>query len=105
MYRIRRDDFSCFFQSYYLLQNPQTEGLGNSIGFGVALLFSAVFGKLELLIQTEKFLKPKWLYYLVFPPISEIGIRLAATRKAVLTGPLLASSLVAAAIFATAYSG
>ncbi|KAG0472644.1 hypothetical protein HPP92_014501 [Vanilla planifolia] len=60
--------------AYYLMQSPETTPAGQAIGFGVAFLFSAVF-----------------------------GIRLAATQKLIPSGVLLAISLGAAAVFGSAY--
>ncbi|XP_050377649.1 protein FATTY ACID EXPORT 4, chloroplastic [Argentina anserina] len=60
--------------AYYLMQTPETEALGDALGFGSAFLFASVF-----------------------------GIRLAATQKFAPAGPLLALSLSALAVFITAY--
>ncbi|KAK9926484.1 hypothetical protein M0R45_023712 [Rubus argutus] len=60
--------------AYYLMQTPETEALGDALGFGSAFLFACVF-----------------------------GIRLAATRKFAPAGPLLALSLSALAVFISAY--
>ncbi|KAM5571455.1 protein FATTY ACID EXPORT 4, chloroplastic [Rosa sericea] len=60
--------------AYYLMKTPETEALGDALGFGSAFLFASVF-----------------------------GIRLAATRKFAPAGPLLALSLSALAVFITAY--
>lgn len=60
--------------AYFLMQSPETKDAGDALGFGSAFLFSAVF-----------------------------GIRLAATRKLIPSGALLGVSLVALAVFISAY--
>lgn len=60
--------------TYFLLQNPDTERLGEALGFGGSLLFAALF-----------------------------AIRLFATKKPVPSGPLLVLSSVASIVFASAY--
>lgn len=60
--------------AYFLMLAPDTKDLGEALAFGSALLFSSVF-----------------------------GIRLAATRKIVPAGPLLALSLGALVLFLSAY--
>ncbi|KAL1805338.1 protein FATTY ACID EXPORT 4, chloroplastic [Daucus carota subsp. sativus] len=60
--------------AYFLMQAHDTQELGEALAFGSALLFASVF-----------------------------GIRLAATRKIVPAGPLLALSLCALVLFLSAY--
>ncbi|XP_030453964.1 protein FATTY ACID EXPORT 4, chloroplastic [Syzygium oleosum] len=60
--------------AFYLMQAPETKSIGYSLGFGGAFLFSSVF-----------------------------GIRLAATRKLTPAGPLLGLSVLALAVFLSAY--
>eukprot|EP00245_Coleochaete_scutata_P010956 TRINITY_DN3960_c0_g1_i2.p1 TRINITY_DN3960_c0_g1~~TRINITY_DN3960_c0_g1_i2.p1 ORF type:complete len:184 (-),score=28.77 TRINITY_DN3960_c0_g1_i2:710-1261(-) len=60
--------------SFLLIQDPEKASLGYALAFGSALLFASVF-----------------------------GIRLFATGKAFPAGPLLAASLAASLIFASAY--
>ncbi|KAK1379217.1 protein FATTY ACID EXPORT 4, chloroplastic [Heracleum sosnowskyi] len=60
--------------AYFLMLAPDTKDLGEALAFGSALLFSSIF-----------------------------GIRLAATRKIVPAGPLLALSLGALVLFLSAY--
>lgn len=33
-------------QAFFLMQVPETRDLGEAIGFGVAVLFAAIFGKI-----------------------------------------------------------
>ncbi|XP_020525849.1 protein FATTY ACID EXPORT 4, chloroplastic isoform X3 [Amborella trichopoda] len=63
-----------FLPAYFLMQVPETRIVADALGFGSALLFSAVF-----------------------------GIRLAATRKLVPAGPLLGLSVCALAVFISAF--
>ncbi|KAJ7518353.1 hypothetical protein O6H91_21G065200 [Diphasiastrum complanatum] len=60
--------------AYFLMQAPETRNIGSAIGFGAAFLFVAVF-----------------------------AIRLAATRKAMPSGLLMAISIAAAVVFFNAY--
>ncbi|KAL2641467.1 hypothetical protein R1flu_009054 [Riccia fluitans] len=60
--------------AFFLMQTPGTKDIGQAIGFGSAVLFAAIF-----------------------------GIRLAATKKVMPSGALLAVSTIATIIFATAY--
>ncbi|KAK8694884.1 hypothetical protein V6N13_072428 [Hibiscus sabdariffa] len=60
--------------AYFLMQSSDTKAIGDALGFGSAFLFSAVF-----------------------------GIRLAATRKPIPAGPLLALSICALVVFTSAY--
>ncbi|KAH7685898.1 TMEM14 family protein [Dioscorea alata] len=60
--------------AYYLMQSPETKVIGDALGFGSAFLFSAVF-----------------------------GIRLAATRKLIPSGFLLALSLGSLGVFLSYY--
>ncbi|KAM0949838.1 putative TMEM14 family protein [Dioscorea sansibarensis] len=60
--------------AYYLMQSPETKVIGDALGFGSAFLFSAVF-----------------------------GIRLAATRKLIPSGLLLAFSLGSLGVFLSSY--
>ncbi|KAA8526045.1 hypothetical protein F0562_007855 [Nyssa sinensis] len=60
--------------AYFLMQAPETKAIGESLGFGSALLFAFVF-----------------------------GIRLSATRKITPAGPLLGLSICALAVFISAY--
>ncbi|XP_010053997.2 protein FATTY ACID EXPORT 4, chloroplastic isoform X2 [Eucalyptus grandis] len=60
--------------AYYLMQAPETKSIGYALGFGAALLFSSVF-----------------------------GIRLVATQKLTPAGPLLGLSVLALAVFLSAY--
>ncbi|XP_048141391.1 protein FATTY ACID EXPORT 4, chloroplastic-like [Rhodamnia argentea] len=60
--------------AYYLMQAPETKSIGYALGFGAAFLFSSVF-----------------------------GIRLVATQKLTPAGPLLALSVLALAVFISAY--
>ncbi|KAL3743800.1 hypothetical protein ACJRO7_018982 [Eucalyptus globulus] len=60
--------------AYYLMQAPETKSFGYALGFGAALLFSSVF-----------------------------GIRLVATQKLTPAGPLLGLSVLALAVFLSAY--
>lgn len=60
--------------AYFLMQASGTKEIGEALAFGSALLFASVF-----------------------------GIRLAATRKIMPAGPLLALSIFALAIFISAY--
>ncbi|KAJ6823830.1 protein FATTY ACID EXPORT 4, chloroplastic [Iris pallida] len=60
--------------AYYLMQSPETKQVGDALGFGSAFLFSSVF-----------------------------GIRLAATRKFIPSGLLLAISIGALSVFISAY--
>lgn len=60
--------------AYYLMQSPETKSTGCALGFGAAFLFSSVF-----------------------------GIRLVATRKLTPAGPLLGLSVLALAVFLSAY--
>ncbi|GMI66027.1 hypothetical protein HRI_000272000 [Hibiscus trionum] len=60
--------------TYFLMQSSETKAIADALGFGSAFLFSAVF-----------------------------GIRLAATRKPIPAGPLLALSICALAVFTSAY--
>ncbi|KAF8033429.1 hypothetical protein BT93_D2134 [Corymbia citriodora subsp. variegata] len=60
--------------AYYLMQAPEMKSIGYALGFGAALLFSSVF-----------------------------GIRLVATQKLTPAGPLLGLSVLALAVFLSAY--
>ncbi|XP_077248250.1 transmembrane proteins 14C [Tasmannia lanceolata] len=60
--------------AYFLMQVPETKNAGDALGFGSAFIFCSVF-----------------------------GIRLAATRKLIPSGPLLGLSLGALAVFISAY--
>ncbi|WOH11666.1 hypothetical protein DCAR_0831156 [Daucus carota subsp. sativus] len=71
---IKPEPYMSVFKAYFLMQAHDTQELGEALAFGSALLFASVF-----------------------------GIRLAATRKIVPAGPLLALSLCALVLFLSAY--
>lgn len=98
------------------MQASETTELGEALAFGSALLFASVFGKslFSTLILSEHtpvqvMLNCSSIFPFIYPA-SNInstyiyeGIRLAATRKIMPAGPLLALSLFAVALFISAY--
>ncbi|KAI6701890.1 hypothetical protein NL676_011026 [Syzygium grande] len=79
--------------AFYLMQAPETKSIGYSLGFGGAFLFSSVF------VSSKCYDSLTLHFDFAFGSC----IRLAATRKLTPAGPLLGLSVLALAVFLSAY--